>query len=98
MGYESKLYIVNKRNKYDGDEKRYAQVIATYDMCKYYGFGDTFKRKTDCFIYADDGNTKILEDCYGDELGEASIEDVIEFVKNNQMFETYRRNTPLLLS
>lgn len=58
---------------------------------------NVFKNKTDCYIYADDGNTKILEDMYGDALKEASIEDVIcvleEAINNG---EQYRRLFPLL--
>lgn len=97
MGYESKLYIVEKSDYVFNDGMKYASVIAMFDMCKLHSMTNVFKNKTDCYIYADDGNTKILEDMYGDALKEASIEDVIcvleEAINNG---ERYRRLFPLL--
>lgn len=50
-----------------------------FDMCKFYELSDVLRRQpeTDCYIYSDDGNTKFLEDCYGDKLREASVSKVI---------------------
>lgn len=98
MGYESKIYIVEKssRSKESG-EKRYASVIAMFNMCKFGAFGDIFTKETDCYIYADDGNTEILEDNYGEPLKEADIEDVIEYLENYETTnDYYRRVAPLL--
>lgn len=99
MGYESKLYIVEKSHLRDDDGMVYAQVIATFDMCKCYFLSDVLVKgsKTNCYFYADDGNTKVLEDKYGDELTEASVDDVIEVLeKAVEIGEDYRRIFPLL--
>jgi hypothetical protein len=96
MGYESKLYIVDKREPEKTEGKRYAQVITMFNMCKF-DFGSIFSKETDCYFYADDGNTEIIKDRYDDTLTEANIEDVIQYLeeyKNNQ--EYYRRVDPLL--
>jgi hypothetical protein len=102
MGYESKLYIVEKfkgslREKDKG--KAYVQVIAMFDMCKFYELSGVLTKQpeTDCYFYADDGNTKILEDKYGDPLTESSIELVIEVLEEIvENGEDYRRIFPLL--
>lgn len=97
MGYESKLYIVEKSTKMKDESKRYAQKIAIFDMCKMYPVTRVFETETDAYFYADDGNTKVLEDAYGDALTEASIEDVIAAIEEViAEGENYRRFFPLL--
>ena len=97
MGYESKIYIGEKSSIKDNDGMTYVQVIAMFNMCKMGSLINVFEKKTDCYFYADDGNTKVLEDCYGDLLTEAEIKDFIyvlrEAIDNG---ETYRRIFPLL--
>lgn len=97
MGYESKIYIGEKSSIKDNDGMTYVQVIAMFNMCKMGSLINVFEKKTDCYFYADDGNTKVLEDCYGDPLTEAEIKDFIyvlrEAIDNG---ETYRRIFPLL--
>jgi hypothetical protein len=97
MGYESKLYIVEKGIITDENNMRYARVIAMFDMCKIADLISVFESETDCYFYADDGNTKILEDRYGDKLKEATVKDVLytmeEALDNG---ETYRRIFPLV--
>lgn len=99
MGYESKIYIVEKRSKLPSEPKTYAQVIAMFDMCKCYFLSDIFRHKpeTDCYFYSDDGNTQVLEDMYGDPLRETTpkvVIDVLEKAVSNG--EDYRRIFPLL--
>jgi hypothetical protein len=97
MGYESKLYVVNKRGSLNGESKRWAEVVAVFNMCKFGDFNGVFIKETDCFIYADDGNTEITEDKYGDSLKEASVEDVIKYLEEyKDTQEPYRRVEPLL--
>ena len=97
MGYESRLYIVDKMGEKESERKRYAQVVAMYDICKFGAFDGLFQTITDCYIYADDGNTEVLEDKYGEPLKEASITDVIEYLeKYKESQEYYRRVEPLL--
>lgn len=98
MGYESRVYVVEKKNhSYTSNEKKYAEVIAVFNMCKFNAFDGLFKTETDCYIYADDGNTEILKDRYGKPLTEASITDVITYLEKCQAEqEHYRRVAPLL--
>lgn len=97
MGYESKLYVVDKRGSLKGEGKKWGEVIASFNMCKFGAFNDIFSKETDCYIYADDGNTEITEDKYGDTLTEASIKEVIEYLENYKTTqERYRRVEPLL--
>lgn len=98
MGYESKLYIVEKQG-WGEDERTYAEVIAMFDLCKYYFLSDKlrYKPKTNCYFYADDGDTQVLEDMYGQPLTEATIQDVIDILEEDvKNGEDYRRIFPLL--
>ena len=99
MGYESRIYIVAKRNKFEWEEQTYANVIAMFDMCKCYFLSDALRKKpkTDCYFYADDGNTRILEDRYGEALTEATPKDVIDILEGAiAKGEDYIRVFPLL--
>lgn len=97
MGYESKIYIAERGTLKDNDGMTYARIIAMFDMCDIGSLRNVFEDKTDCYFYADDGNTRVLEDGYGDALTEATVEDVLyvleETVENG---ENYRRIFPLL--
>ena len=101
MGYESRIYIVDKGNIKNTEGLRWASVIATFEMGKYPELADLFKKskKTDCYIYADDGNTEIIKDRYDEFLTEANIDDVIAVLENGVYTETpYRRTLPLLVT
>lgn len=92
MGYESKIYVVSKYNCFEEYGKYYAERIAELDMSKCGSFYSVFAKETDCYIYADDGNTPILEDKYGDPLTEATVEDVANWLeKTISSGEDYRR-------
>lgn len=92
MGYESKIYVVNKWHGSEENGKCYAEKIAELKMSKCGDFCSVFSKKTDCFIYQDDGNTPILEDKYGDELKEAAVDDVVDWLKTTiSGGEDYRR-------
>ena len=98
MGCESRIYVVQKSKlSLDGDGKCWGEIVAMVNACKFPGLPEVFKQKTDCFIYADDDDTRIVEDQYGNELTEAPLSDVIKFLENEvQLGETYRRIKPLL--
>ena len=85
MGYESKIYVVRKSGLKGDNEKNFAQKVAEFDLCKVYGISDTLRRmpKTDCYIYAGDGNTEIIKDRYGEELTECTPEKLIELIEND---------------
>ena len=82
MGYESKIYIIEKTNCSWAEENgmKYAKVLAMFDVSKFYELSDWFRNKpaTKHYIYADDGDTQIVEDKYGDTLKEASVKEVID--------------------
>lgn len=101
MGYESKLYVVEKSSlspdKYT--KKCYAGIIAMFDVCKFCALSDKFRnaKETDCYFYADDGNTQILEDRCGKPLTELPLNSVIEILENlNDSEKEYRRFAPFL--
>ena len=99
MGYESRIYIVSKEDYYTGCDERWGEVIATYNMCVYPPIADFMREQpaTDCYIYASDGNTKILRDCYDKPLTEASLSNVIALLeKQIAAGDAYRRVSPLL--
>jgi len=101
MGYESKFYVVNKTTQKSLDGKRYwAEVIASFDLCKVYAVSDPIRNKykaTDAYIYADDGNTEIIEDNYGDPLIEIPIDVMIQLMEKVITSENYyRRYNPFL--
>ena len=101
MGYESKIYIIEKTNYSwaEENEMKYARVLAMFDVSKFYELSDWFRNKpaTKHYIYADDGNTEIIEDCYGDTLKEASVKEVIDRLERIvESGEDYRRIFPLL--
>ena len=103
MGYESKIYIVEKTNCSWTEENgmKYARVLAMFDVSKFYELADWFSNKpaTKHYIYADDGDTEIIEDRYGDTLKEASVKEVIDRIERIigiENEEDYRRIFPLL--
>ena len=101
MGYESKLYVVEK-SMYDfsrDNGMKYCEVIAMFDLCKFYPLSMHIKNypKTECYFYADDGNTRVLEDRYGESLREIPIEDVIAILEEDLASGSdYRRIYPAL--
>ena len=101
MGYESKIYIVEKTNCVEENGMKYARVLAMFDVSKFYELSDWFRNKpaTKHYIYADDGDTQIVEDRYGDTLKEASVKGVIDRIERIigiENEEDYRRIFPLL--
>ena len=94
MGYESRIYIVEKFDTtFYEDNKCYARVISMFNMCKFPALADAmrYKPETNCYFYADDGNTRIEEDCYGKPLMVASLSAVITRLKIIARDEDYWR-------
>ena len=106
MGYKHKLFIVDKHYNdlqaeiIDGKKYFWAEKIAMIDMCVAEPLISVFENKpADCYIYADDGNTRIVKDKYGDPLGMASLDDVIKVIEheiNEGQDKGYRRWLPAL--
>lgn len=102
MGYESKLFIVNKPNYFhreiEGKEMFFAEEIARYELFVCYPISEKMRKypETDCYIYADDGNTEIVYDLYDNRLTEVPIDDAIKIVEEAMAYDDYRRLPPLL--
>jgi hypothetical protein len=87
MGYESKLYIIDKRTKDYKDldsGKAYARTIASYDLEKCPGIEEPFQNESECYICLDngedDGERRVYTDKYHAPLREASFEEVLETI------------------
>ena len=95
MGYESKLYVGDYRNGYFAE-------IARIDMCKMNYNGPFHKLLSSSeeidkeYVWADDGNTKITEDRYGEKLRRMSVLSVISSLSEELEVDTYRRLKPAL--
>jgi len=101
MGYESKLYVVEKsKYPYPSDDGMiWGEVVAMFDLCKCHPVSDELRKypDTNAYIYADDGNTKILEDKCGEKLKEIPIKDTIKIIKKAMKNGNYyRRYKPCL--
>lgn len=83
--YESKIYVVLTSNHYECKvDKYWAEVVGVFNLGSVFD-EDAIKAKynsTSHFIYADDGETEILEDKYGDELVEIPIDSMIKELEN----------------
>ncbi len=101
MGYESRLYVVEKSSHVGLDEngKRYGQIIAMIDMCS---LGSDFIRTlndyppTDCYIYAEDCDEPTVTDRYGHELVEIPLADMIAIIDELSQETDYRRFAPAI--
>lgn len=93
MGYESRLYIVETHK-----DSNYAGKIATIDMGNMGGNGwrELFNKPFEYEMYADDRNTLLTKDKYGEKLTYAEIDPVIEWLETKGKEMDYRRITLLL--
>lgn len=104
MGYESTLYVVKKstmRSLPSEGEARllWAEEIAKIKLCKMdyngpFSLAIDKMRTTDCYIYSDDGDTRIIEDRYGEPLKEMNIAPMIRILKKED--QDYRRIPPAI--
>ena len=79
MGYESRLYIVEKTTQRNFDDRQWARIIANIELGKVYPFSDWFRkqRETQCFFYDTDGNTEVFKDHCGDVLKETDLANTL---------------------
>lgn len=84
MGYESRIFVVNKYESRTG--KPYGEKLAVFDMCKCdYEFVQLFDKKTDCEIYEFDADEPIQKDKYGDELTECDLRTAYLWLAEERM-------------
>lgn len=103
MGYESCFYIVEKSNRIEKDNKRFAEIIALFNLTK---TGERFLNKilpgakvTDGYFYADNSSLRIDEDNYGEPLKEIELDNLIkalEYEIDNEKKLPFRRFAPFL--
>jgi hypothetical protein len=94
MGYESRLYVVNKsRSGADENKKIWSEVVAKFNLCKC-GIDFSGFPASDCYFY--EGNDEIVEDNYGDPLRELTISEAISVLATAMAKEDYRRFQPCL--
>ena len=101
MAYESRIYIVDVHHL--GEAKSgpviYAERIAAFDLSAMgysNGWKELFSKPVDYSIYAEDGDTKITEDRYGERLGCADLGKVIDWLEAAEKRNHYRRIPPAL--
>lgn len=86
MGYESKLFIVDKHRKVGSLVHDvwmiYGEKICEFNLSKIPGLSIIKNYPdTDCYIYADDGNHEVTEDLYGKNLKEIPLKDMISILE-----------------
>ena len=102
MGYESRLYVIEKSTMKGCEEPTkdmvWGQVIATFDLCKVYAVSDKMRYypKTDAYIYLDGMEEPCVEDWYGEPLKEVPLADAIKIVREAAENDEYRRLKPCL--
>ena len=88
MGYESRLYVVNRRElRWDGKLLGiYRDMIAKFDMsCVGSNPKHIFTTPIDFAIEYDKNDEDVCEDMYGDRCGMASVSAVISFTVSSML-------------
>jgi hypothetical protein len=100
MGYESRIYVVNRTEHKLPNGEKYVrgEEIARINLCVMsYEFVDLFDTWVDYPLFAEDGNTVIDTDKYGSKLETAPIQRVIDWLEERVAGgDRYRRITMLL--
>lgn len=103
MGYEMRLYIGRTNGKPSSLDNGHAwlDVYAMVDLCKpgydtsiYEMTGRGAKKERSeplVYFFAEDGNTSVQEDRYGDKIQAIPIHKVIEAIQKDAKRSTYRR-------
>lgn len=98
MGYESKLYVVEKTTMSNKNHMFYGIVVAMFDLSKVYYVSYRIKKYpyTNTVFFSDDGDTEITEDRYGERLKEIPLKDMIAILREASANSNYRRYKPAL--
>ena len=102
MGYEVNMFLGERRRNDDDSERDWFMVVATVDLAKPYGklAALAYERGEGdpVFMFASDGNRRLVEDCYGKELVALPAAHVLsimreELVANKEAYDGagYRR-------
>lgn len=86
MGYCSKIYIVDKTNQYNPEVGKYwCNVFCIFNLDKVTEEMEdwlSIQRVTEHYMYTDDGEIPILEDCYGEPLREIDLRSLRTELRN----------------
>ena len=98
MGYESKLYVIEKGSVKGLSGKIYGMHVAAFEMGCVYEMVEKIKKypHTDTFFFADDGNTEVTSDAYGEPLTEIPVKDMANIIRELSEHDVYRRYKPVL--
>lgn len=98
MGYESKLFVVEKLGWGVIEGMKYGSLVAMFDLCKCHAVSDRMRRykKTDTCFYLTGVEEPVVEDLYGEPLKEIPLADAIEIVREAAENDEYRRLKPCL--
>lgn len=90
MGYESRIYITTEPFRTFPSDG-YVRVFGMVDCAKSFGYMDgamdVLKQREGIYIYADDGDTQITHDRYGDPLTYARLDEFVAGVRASSDFE-----------
>lgn len=99
MGYESKLIVVDKTDIFNSElNMRFGERIATFDLGNVPSEARDVRDypDTDAYFYADDGDTQVTKDAYGQPLKEIPVPDMIQILERAAVSENYRRYAPCI--
>lgn len=107
MGYESKLYIVNRHDFRPSYDHVWGEIVATFDLSKMgysnHEFYDAFTKEIDYEFYlptCDDNGNEVMDfvntDCYGTHMKSADLKTVIRALEICEERDHYRRLPPLI--
>lgn len=97
MGYESKIFVVNKSDwMKDNYGHYYGRIIAMVDMSCCLGLSNLFRTPANVYIYAENPDEPVCDDRYGEELKCGDIQEIIEWCEAEYNKEHYRRFSPLI--
>ena len=102
MGYEVRLFAVERLTDFDDGGPAFASVVAEIDLCK---IGDgkmsdlhtaSTPLKPRAYVYGLDGDTQFKLDRYDKPLSVMEVDDVIKAIEHDNKTEKYRRFTMAL--
>ena len=100
MGYESKLFVIEKselRGSQKREDMKCAQIVAMFDLCKVYAINFSKYPPTEHYIFAENGDEETLKDKYGDPLRELTLSEAVAEIEQAMEKEpSYRRWKPCL--
>ena len=97
MSYESRIYVVDVRRRAGYTFPCRIAMMEMGAMPYHSGWKELFKTPIDYTLYEINGlDEETQEDCYGEHIKSAKLEDVITWLENRIQTEEYRRFRPAL--